>query len=563
VRKLLCFAACAALLAAALAPAVARADDAPAIKPVLVVSLAGYDRMIEDFQTMGELTDRPYLAAGVEGIMALATHGRGLAGLDKSRPWGVLVATDGHAIGGCMFMPVTDLDKLMGIAKLAAKDKLAKGDNGIWSLETPDKTLYVQETHKGWAFVVDNKDLFRYMPENPVKMLQGLNHRYDMAVRFHAGNVPEEIRKTMCAEMEKKLAKMAERHQKRHKGCRPMDKEMAEHVRNELRKAGADLDQVTLGMKLDNDLHQGVVEISMVAKEGTKTAAELAKLGQTRTRFGGFELPEQAVTARGTGQCQGPPAKHLDAMVEKMRARANEKIEKKCKDDQQKKVAREIVDLLLDVMKNTAASGRNDGAMALSLDEDAVTLIAGRYVSDGPKLEKAVKLAVGELRKKCPDRVDKIVTLDADQYHRVNLHVATLPVTEKCPKQKQAVAAVGEDLQIVVGFGRNAVYLAAGRDAMVSLKQAIARSWMNQRYTVPPMEVTVDLGDVAEYVEDFGPPKCQAKADKADDILERAYGRDKVRMTVLPIDRGVVFRMELDEGALRLMGEMKPGKWHK
>jgi len=69
--------------------------------------------------------------------------------------------------------------------------------------------------------------------------------------------------------------------------------------------------------------------------------------------------------------------------------------------------------------------------------------------------------------------------------------------------------------------------------------------------------------DESEESDDTAARARKRKADKADDILEQAYGRDKVRMMVLPIDRGAVFRVELDEGALRLMGEMKPGKWHK
>ena len=546
---------CMVLLGGVACPGVTRAAD---VKPVAVVSLSGYDSVMSDIELAGELSGRPHMSMVAEGLMVVATKGQGLVGLDKKRPWGVLVGTDGEQVGGCVFVPVTDLDKLMSVAQSWGNDKIKKQDGGIYEIETPRKKLYVQETHKGWAFVVDNKDLFKYMPADPAKLLDGLNRRYDVAARVYVANIPPQCREKICAKMQQ----MCKRHMEKHKhgDHHPEHKEMAEYMHKHMQEAAEDIEHVTVGLLLDNDLQQGVVEVSVVAKQDTKVAKQFAQLGGTRTDFGGFELPEAAISGRMTTQCPAPPAKYIDKMIETMRSKAYEKIEEKGKSGEHAEAARKIVDTLLDVMKKTAVSGRHDCAMAVALDEDAATLIAGRYVADGPKLESAVKMAVKEIGKKHPERVEKMLKLDAACYRGVNLHVATIPITDKCKHKEQAVKAVGENLQIVLGIGPKAVYLAAGRDAMVSLKQAIQKSQQNRRWTVPPMEFTVDLDELLEVVEEVGPPKCREAADKAGDALEKAYGRDSVHVVALPDGRGVTVRMELDEGVLRAMSTFKPHK---
>jgi len=555
VRKLVISMLCMALLGG-LACQAAWADE---VKPMAVVSLSGYDNVMSDIELLGELSGRPHLSTMAEGLMVVVTKGQGLAGLDKKRPWGVLIGTDGEHVGGCAFLPVSDLDKLMSLAQSWDKDKIKKLENGIYEVETRRKKLYVQETHKGWAFIVDKQELFEYVPANPAKLLAGLNHRYDVAARVYVANIPPQCREKICAKMQK----MAKRHMEKHKhgGHHAKHKEMAQHMHKHMKKVAQDIEHVTLGLSLDNDLRQGVVEVSVAAKKGTKAAKHFAQLGGTRTNFGGFELPEAAISGRLTTQCPAPPVEHISKMVERMREKVYGKIEKKAKSDERAKAARKIVDTLLDVMKKTAVTGRHDCAMAVALDDDAATMIAGRYVADGPKLESAVKMAVKEIGKKHPECVAKTLKLDAGRYRGVNLHVATIPITDKCKRKDQTVKAVGENLQVVLGIGPKAVYLAAGREAMMSLKKAIQQSQQNRRWTVPPMEFTLNLDELLEVAEELAPPKCRATIDKADDAMDKAYGRDCIHVIALPNARGVTMRLELDEGVLRAMSTMKHHKW--
>ena len=86
-------------------------------KPIAVIAASSYDNLVSDINFIGSLADRPQLGQMLEGSIALFTQGKGLAGIDKTKPWGVFLLSAGD-MGvtpvGCV--AVTDKDgKLAGV----------------------------------------------------------------------------------------------------------------------------------------------------------------------------------------------------------------------------------------------------------------------------------------------------------------------------------------------------------------------------------------------------------------------------------------------------------------
>ncbi|MDY0169455.1 MAG: hypothetical protein RBS80_23135 [Thermoguttaceae bacterium] len=551
-RKLVVLCVAAAMLLGLALPAApeARAAD---IKIVGAVSVSGYDGLKADLDLMADMIGRPEMGKMADGMIALATQGRGLKRLDRTRPWGMLVGTDGEHVGGCAFVPVSDMKAVMGVLKGIAKDKVKEHENGLYEITGPKKTMYVQEKHKGWAFIVDDPAILEHVPADPAEALGGLNEQYSMAMRFYPANVPENVRK----EMAKKAREHAGRHMKRHP--RENDRQyearqtIARHIRKQMAVGAKDLEEMTVGWKLDSSGRKGVLEAVFISKKGSETAKFLAPAAKTRTAFGGFALPDASLTMRGTGRRVPLPEGDIDKLVTSWREEVFGKIDKKAgKGDAE--VAKELIDELLAVVRETAKSNRDDGALSVRLAPEAITLINGRLVADGPAIETIVKKAVGLAREKHPDAVDRIVKLDADKMGRVNLHLVSLPL-DKCPRGEAISGAVGEKLDVVLGFGPRAVYLAAGRDAMQVLKTAIKDSRAAAKEIVVPVEMTLDLGALATSAAGCPSEKVQSKGKKALEVLEKAEGCDQIRFTVEAVERGVKLRLELDEGAFRLMAE--------
>jgi len=558
VRKLLVSMMLAAVVLAGMGPAAVKAEE---VKMVAAVSVGGVDRIMADMKLMGSLAGKEDVGKMAEGMLNLVTQGKGLKGLDRGRPWGILIGTDGEEIGGCMFVPVTDLSKLMDTAKAMAKDKIKEHEDGIYEVTGPRKTVFVQETHEGWAFIVDDMEIFQYVPADPAAELAGLDKKYDLAVRVYPANVPEHHREKIAAKMRECAKKCEEKRAacyKRRGKCadehiQTIRKIIRAKICKDLGQVAKDCESITIGWKLDENKVNGALEVCMVAKKGSPTAKFLAGADKVKTAFGGFQAPEALFTFRASGSHPPLSDENLDKVVEAMRARGYGKVDRKAESDEEKEIGREIVDGFLEAFKATAEKGRDDVAGSLRLHPDAVTYVGGRYVADGPKLEATVKKLVAAVEKRHPEKVKKFVKLDAAQFQGVNFHVVSLPIPEKCPKSEKAVAAVGKKFTVILGIGEEAVYLAAGRDAAKTLKRAIKKSQKRANKPVPPMSVSLDLGELAELATYCPKEKVSSGGEKALDIFEKAEGADQIQARILPVERGLKLRVELDEGVLRLM----------
>ena len=237
-----------AVLVAAVLPLAARAKEKKEIKIVAAASLAGFDAVMTDIELMGELSGQEKASKMAKAVHAFVTKTKGFSGLDHERPWGVLIGTDGEDFGGCAFVPVADLKKLMAMAKMFAKGKIKEHKDGIYEIDGGHKRVYVQETHKGWAFMVDDPDLFQYMPEDPAAALEGLNEQYDAAMRIFPANVPAHHREKLRAKMQQCCEKRMARHKKDDKHCRAIHVGILESLLQRHRQKWVETDCVLKGV---------------------------------------------------------------------------------------------------------------------------------------------------------------------------------------------------------------------------------------------------------------------------------------------------------------------------
>ena len=85
-------------------------------KPIAALAVASYDDLLSDVNFVGSLVDRPQLGTGLEGLLALVTQGKGLAGVDKTRSCGVIVQASGEKnFTAYVFVPVTDFKEALAL----------------------------------------------------------------------------------------------------------------------------------------------------------------------------------------------------------------------------------------------------------------------------------------------------------------------------------------------------------------------------------------------------------------------------------------------------------------
>ena len=140
----------------------------------------------------------------------MVTQGKGLAGVDKTRPWGVIVQASGEEdFSGYVFVPVTDFKEALGLLKLYSTVD-AEGD--VYKLTPKDgkKVGYVKQ-QGAWAFFAEKPEVLAQCDADPVALLGNLKKDYIVAGRIFLANVPEGLREKFLEPSQAGLAK----------GCRP------------------------------------------------------------------------------------------------------------------------------------------------------------------------------------------------------------------------------------------------------------------------------------------------------------------------------------------------------
>jgi hypothetical protein len=536
------------------------------VKPVAVVSLAGYDALLGNVELAGILAGRPKLAKGLEGLLAVVTQGRGLEGLDTKRPWGVVIQTDGSKLGGYAFLPVGDFEKFKEVVKPYIQKVEDLGD-GLHKVQGkgPRQVIYVKQ-NSGWMFVCDNPQGLAQTPDDPAKLLDGLQEQYDLAVRLNVSNVPAEQREQLITKIQQQAEKDLQRRGALWAGEDEQEYAIRKIVAGKILAAVLtmvkDLETVTLGWSLDDEAQKVLLEMALTAKDGTKTAYTLAQLAKVKTDFAGFRLPGAIVTGSVAAVYPQPSSADLDELFGAVRAKAFGDIDARESSAERAKVGKELVGGLLEVIQETVASGRADGAVSLLLSADAATLVAGRYIAGGPKLEETLNKLVEAARQEDPALVDQVLKRDVGELRGVRFHSLTIPVPQDAQNRDRVVQLVGESLEIVVGIGKQSVYLAAGKDALETLKKAVEQSAAGGPQPATPLELSLALGQLAKFLAETGQGEQKQRALKAVEALEGAAGKDHVKLVAVPIERGLKLRLELEQGVLKIIRSIpqQPGK---
>jgi len=169
-------------------------------------------------------------------------------------------------------------------------------------------------------------------------------------------------------------------------------------------------------------------------------------------------------------------------------------------------------------------------------------MLTGGLIADGDRLEKVVKRLVAEIGKVNPQAA-AMVKFDAQTYNGVRFHVVKAPI-----EKEDQIAALGEQIELVLGLSDSRFYFAAGRDAAKLLKDAIDKS--KYAKDVPPFQMVLAGEPLAKFTAEV--PKDNPLAGKAAETLKKS-GKDCLTLTASPVPNGMKVRLEIQEGLLKLL----------
>ncbi len=307
-----------------------------------------------------------------------------------------------------------------------------------------------------------------------------------------------------------------------------------------------DLDQITIGWAIDRPAKKTYLDFTLTAQPGSKSAAQFNQAGDLKTQFAGFQRSDAMASISMTGKAAPEDAASTTEMIATLRERMSKEIDKSndFPDEARKAKVKELLGGLIDVVADTAKSGTIDAGMAV-VGKGPVTFALGAHVADSAKAEKLALEAVN-LAKSEGDISD--LRLNEAAHGDVHFHSFAPNVP---PNAEGAEKLIGPNPRVVMGFGKQSVYLAFGANGVKVLQEAITASEKNAGQPAMPFQLTISLGPILKLAADAQPgnPILGMVASS----LEES-GQDKIRITSQPIPNGSRGRLEAEEGVLRLIG---------
>ena len=522
-------------------------------KPIAVLAVASYNDLISDVNFAGSLVERPQLGATIEGLLAMVTQGKGLAGVDRTRPWGVIIQAGGEKnFTGYAFLPVTDFKEALGLLKLYFT--VDSGD-GIYKL-TPtsgEKVSYVKQ-QGAWAMFADKPEVLAQASGDPLAAAGKLEKDFIVAGRLFLANVPAELREKFLSQVKQGLQQAAARHGDESSEVHAGRQKLIDLAEPYLTRVLNELDQVVFSWGLDRTAEKVSADVSVTAKPGTKTAEEMGLAAKAMTNLTGFQIPGAALTAAWAGTMPAAKREIASSLIEFLRGKGLADIEKKMPESRRAST-KEAINDGADLLQKIVKSGHVDGADTLLFGSSGATGLLAGYVADGALLDKILHTVAKAVVEEHPEAA-QFVQLDAEKSDSINFHKISIPIPKDAKNREILVQLVGEKFDFVIGVGQETAYLAMGRDAMASLKTAIDASTRAGAKAVLPLEFSMAMKPLVAFAATAGKAKDRQNAAMSEAELEKTPGKDHIGLTVRPISNGVQVRLEVEQGVLRLFGRL-------
>jgi hypothetical protein len=529
--------------------------SAQTMKPVVVVSLAGYDELMSDVDFLGQITGIPMLSAQMaeEGLKQI-TQGQGLKGLDKKKPWGgVLLSDGGFNFKFLVFVPVSDVKGLVEVFAgppfgFSAKDV---GD-GVVEVQGPVPQPGFAKTQGGYTFFAQEAAHLADLPKDPEALLSGLNKEYDFAVRAFVQNVPQAFRDQILGGLKMGMQFSL---QQPNPGEDPqafaLRKQLVEQQLTQLETLFKELDTFTIGAKIDGAAKTANLDIGVTVAAGSEMAKQLAKIGEVQTDHAGFLLPDAAVNMTAVGVVSPQEIEQANTMIKSLGEQAKNEIDKDVssfKNPKTRETAKEILTDVIGVVTKTVATGKIDFGATVLLAPESATVVAGGSVADGATFESALKKFVQMITEEAKEHGEQLpeIKLNAGKLDSITLHTMSIPIPD-ADVQK----AFGETAELVVGIGAKSVHVAFGRNATEALKKVVDHSTANAAKTVPPFQMIASLTPILTFANSMEPNPDVAGVVQT---LSATPGKDHVSLVAEIEKNGILYRLKAEEGVLRAIG---------
>ena len=527
----------------------AQTPDSGGMKTVAVIAASDYQQLVDDIDKLGELGGQVKAGQQLENMLAFFTQGKGLQGLDKSKPWGAVVQTDGFQFVPVVCLPVTDLPALLELATVFQMKTSDVGD-GITEIEIPNQSIYVKEGG-GWAYLAQSAEMLADTPNDPAATFAALAADYDIGARLMVQNVPEMYRNIALEQIRAGAEQNMQQLDGESNEDFAMRRKAAEAQVEQIAQMMQEFDELVIGMNYDNAEGNLVLDVTSKPLPNTDSAEVLKVYQSAKTAFAGCMDENAAV--RWNVSVSSPPeltAKYADqskAQMDSMRQQAMNAIDKDTElpNDAARETVKSAVNDLMDSLEATLMSGTFDVAGHMNITADSLKIVGGGYAKETEKIESAAKKIEAMLKDE-PGFTG--VNWNAATHGGATIHTMSIPIPADKP---EAQRMLGEKLEVALALGTEVFYFSAGQNCMANLKQAMDSSGGST--TVTPVQMSIALQPIVKTVAEIL-PAGNPVVTEINEALLTSEGLDEIHMTLEASGGKMRGRLELESGVLKTIG---------
>ena len=561
------FAIAVAPIAAVAQPAV---EEAPAtesstetdLETVAVAALTSYDNLMTDLGFVGELAGRPEIANMAEGMIAMFTQGRGIVGLDKSQPIGVMLQTDGVTFVPIVALPINDLSALLELVKGMGITPFEAGD-GITEIELPDQTIYLKEG-KNWTFAAQSAEALDSAPADPSDQLKEIAADYDLGVRLMVQNVPDMYRDMALEQLQEGMEEGLEREDGETDEEYEQRRDLATGQVEQIADLIQGIDELTFGVQIGSHIKSAYFDLSMTGVEGTDLGEAMNGYNDVTTDLAGFHNADAAMSILGA-------VNNSPKMIEKQRDQLELTFET-LQNQMERAIEEEMEDLsttwkealksagadLLAAYKDLAFAEKSDMGGNITAGEGSCNgVFATTHKSPENLINALKKIEAAQAADPLPGDAFPSFKWDADKHGEVALHHIVLVLPDEA-ELDDLRKVIGDQLEFTLGVGPEHVYAAFGDSRDEKLKKAIDDSASKAGTKLDPaMEMFIAAKQIYAFVEHFLDEEDLAEfEEKTLGVAEIDAEKDHLKITVGGIENGFRIRYEAEEWILRAIGKI-------
>ena len=259
-------------------PAVAQEEEVEvALPPLVVINVAGADRLLGDVNYMFQTIGREDLKEVVNGFLGNVGN---LKGLDRKKSLGVMLyfkAGFPPSVDPVGFVPVDNIADLLKAIELGpVRTKKVPGEENRYEIDVNTETLHVQ-LQGGYAYVSNNAAAFDRELPDPGPLTQSLTQRYDLAASLNIEGIPEGMRTIFLDFLRAQTeAEMQQRDEEPEAPYRARKAAAMNNLKN-IEAIVKDGKSLTIGVDASEVAKAIVVELEIKAKPSSGFAKDLKK----------------------------------------------------------------------------------------------------------------------------------------------------------------------------------------------------------------------------------------------------------------------------------------------